>query len=150
MRKAPPGGAEGCVLVVDDEPSILDLTSELLEAEGYEVMAAADGESALALLDKVRPDVLILDIFLPGLDGFEICQNIQKDDRLRGMSVIFISGGSREDLLDPVLRAGGLDYLTKPLEREPLIAVVREAVSRSRGGAQEPRADMNAGAERSS
>lgn len=118
------------ILVVDDEESILQFVSYNLRKEGYEVMVAPDGDTALELASKNPFDLIILDIMLPGTDGYEVCR------RLRAMGdtpVLFLS--ARDTELDKVvgLELGGDDYLAKPFGVRELVARVKALLRRSAG-----------------
>lgn len=120
------------ILVVDDEASILQFVSYNLRKEGYEVTTAPDGDSALALAERTGFDLIVLDIMLPGTDGYEVCR------RLRAMGdtpVLFLS--ARDTELDKVvgLELGGDDYLAKPFGVRELIARVKALLRRSGGRA---------------
>ncbi|MCK8114713.1 response regulator transcription factor [Anaerosoma tenue] len=122
------------ILVVDDEESILQFVSYNLRKEGYEVTVAADGDTALALAAENPFDLIVLDIMLPGTDGYEVCR------RLRASSdtpVLFLS--ARDTELDKVvgLELGGDDYLAKPFGVRELIARVKALLRRSAGRAKE-------------
>lgn len=122
------------ILVVDDEESILQFVSYNLRKEGYEVTVAADGDTALALAAENPFDLIVLDIMLPGTDGYEVCR------RLRAMSdtpVLFLS--ARDTELDKVvgLELGGDDYLAKPFGVRELVARVKALLRRSAGRATE-------------
>ena len=116
------------ILVVDDEPSLVDLVRSYLEAEGYVVFDAYDGPSALEVAAREQPDVVVLDIMMPGLDGFEVCR------RLRHFSnayVLMLTSKSEE--VDKLigLSVGADDYLTKPFSPRELVARVKAMVRRT-------------------
>lgn len=115
------------VLIVDDEPQILKTLSTNLRARGYDVLSASDGESALSVAAREHPDVVILDLGLPGMDGVEVI------DGLRGWSEVpIIVLSAREQETDKVLAldAGADDYITKPFGMDELLARLRAAVRR--------------------
>ena len=116
------------ILVVDDEESILQFVSYNLQKEGYEVTCAKDGDEALALTEKNNFDLIILDIMLPGTDGYEICRNIRATS---DVPVLFLS--ARDTELDKVvgLELGGDDYLAKPFGIRELQARVRALLRRA-------------------
>ena len=121
------------LLVVDDEDAILEFVSYNLRKEGYDVVTAKDGDAALALTDASRFDLVILDIMLPGTDGFEVCRRLRaKSD----MPVLFLS--ARDTELDKVvgLELGGDDYLAKPFGIRELQARVKALLRRSAGGSK--------------
>src|SRR3954454_19094005 len=113
------------ILVVDDESESRTLLAAVLTAEGYEVRAADAGELALASIAVKRPDLILLDIRMPGMDGFEVCRRLQEGVDTRDIPVIFLSGsaGLRERVEG--FRLGAVDYVTKPFQREELLARVR-------------------------
>ena len=113
------------VLLVDDMPANLDVLCSLLETAGYDLALAADGELALTLAQRLRPDLILLDIMMPDMDGFEVCRRLQADRSLCDTPVIFITAlGSTEDVVTG-LRLGGVDYITKPFRDEEVLARVQ-------------------------
>ncbi len=116
------------ILVVDDDPPSVKMISFLLREEGYEVVSADNGESALELIDREAPDLVILDVMMPHLDGFEVCRRIrQKQD----VPVIFLS--AKGETVDKVagLELGADDYLAKPFEPAELLARVKAVTRRA-------------------
>jgi DNA-binding response OmpR family regulator len=124
------------ILVVDDEPRIADLARDYLEHAGFAVRLAADGDAALAAVRRDRPDLVVLDLGLPGLDGLDVTRAIRRDSNL---PVIMLT--ARDDELDKLLglELGADDYLTKPFSPRELVARVR-AVLRRVAAASEPAA----------
>ncbi|KPL20666.1 MAG: transcriptional regulator [Anaerolineae bacterium SM23_84] len=122
------------ILVVDDDPPSVKMISFLLREEGYEVVSADNGESALELVDREAPDLVILDVMMPHLDGFEVCRRIrQKQD----VPVIFLS--AKGETVDKVagLELGADDYLAKPFEPSELLARVKAVTRRAAAAAGE-------------
>lgn len=113
------------IMVVDDSPENLSLLSRILQAQGFKIRAAPSGRVALAAVKNQRPHLIILDICMPEMDGFEVCQRIKSDPSVRDIPILFISG--KHDLSDKIkaFSMGGLDYLTKPFEAEEVIARVK-------------------------
>ncbi|MEJ2622016.1 MAG: response regulator [Candidatus Thiodiazotropha sp.] len=113
------------ILVVDDNTANLQLLMTLLTAHGYTVFPASDGELALEFIQSTLPDLILLDIKLPGVDGFEVCRQLQADIRTRTIPIVFLS--ALEDEHDKVtgFQAGGVDYITKPFQPEEMLARVR-------------------------
>lgn len=110
------------VLVVDDAPSTLGLLRQALEAEGYTVLLATDGEAALASLAEGTPDAVLLDAMLPGLSGFETCRRLKADPGLAQIPVVFMTGLSDTAHVLEGFDAGGVDYVTKPLRTREVLA----------------------------
>ena len=108
------------ILVVDDSPANLQLLVKLLQLEGYKVRPARSGAAAFTLLRDVRPDLILLDINMPEMDGYEVCRRLKQDERLRDIPVIFLS--ALHDTFDKVkaFQAGGVDYITKPFQMEEM------------------------------
>jgi len=119
---------EARLLVVDDEPSIRELLTASLRFAGFEVFPAADGAEALKLAEQHRPDLVVLDVMLPDLDGFTVTRKLR--ERGRDMPVLFLT--ARDETSDKVtgLTVGGDDYVTKPFSLEEVIARVRSLVRR--------------------
>ncbi|MGI4895632.1 MAG: response regulator transcription factor [Janthinobacterium lividum] len=122
---------EARLLVVDDEPSIRELLATSLRFAGFEVASAADGAEALKLAEEMRPDLVVLDVMLPDLDGFTVTRKLR--ERGRPVPVLFLT--ARDDTADKIagLTVGGDDYVTKPFSLEEVVARIR-AVLRRTGG----------------
>jgi two-component system OmpR family response regulator len=120
------------VLVVDDEPNITDLVATALRYQGFEVATASGGRDALSAVTTFRPDLVVLDVMLPDLDGFAIHQRLT--DERRQVPVLFLT--ARDSTEDKVrgLTMGADDYVTKPFSLEELVARVRAVLRRTRGG----------------
>ncbi|MBI5847891.1 MAG: response regulator [Nitrospirae bacterium] len=119
------------VLVVDDEPDILELVSYNLKKEGFEVSSASDGEEALASIKKNHFDCLILDLMLPGIQGMELCRIIRNNPKTRHIPVIMLTAKSEE--VDRIigLETGADDYMTKPFSPRELAARIRAVLRRA-------------------
>lgn len=118
----------GRILVAEDSLVVRAVVCDQLEEEGYEVVQAVDGESALALCAKVRPDAILLDIEMPGLDGHQVLARLKADGELSDIPVVFLTGRTGTDDMVAGLRAGAHDYLKKPFEPAELIARIGGAV----------------------
>ena len=125
------------ILVVDDEPPILDLIASYLRADGFSVHTAQDGPSALAQARAVRPDLIVLDVMLPGLDGMEVCRRIQQE-----FDVYILMLTARAEEIDKIvgLSVGADDYLTKPFRPRELVMRVKAILRRSRALGPRPAA----------
>ncbi len=118
----------GTILVVDDERNIVQLARIYLEKEGFQVESAATGREALAKVQSTRPDLIVLDLMLPELDGWEVCRRLRKDSNL---PIIMVT--ARDDDVDKIvgLELGADDYLTKPFNPRELIARVKALLRRA-------------------
>jgi phosphoserine phosphatase RsbU/P len=118
------------ILVVDDSPVNLRLVVRTLEGRGYRILAAKNGRSALEIARRVRPDLILLDVMMPEMDGFEVCRALKSDPATRDSIVVFLS--ALGEVTDKVtgLELGASDYITKPLQAEEVIARVANHVAR--------------------
>jgi two-component system alkaline phosphatase synthesis response regulator PhoP len=124
--------AKETILIVEDEEDILELIRYNLAKEGYGVMGATSGEEGLRRVRERRPDLILLDLMLPGLDGLEVCRRLQQDVRSRGVPVIMLTAKGEEPDIVAGLELGADDYVTKPFSPRILLARIR-AVLRRRG-----------------
>lgn len=122
------------VLVVDDEPSIRETASYILECEGYRVVRAANGEEALTVARRERPLAILLDISMPRKDGLQVCREIRADPALAGIHVILLTArGQKRDEAEG-LAAGADAYLTKPFDDEEILRRLAEVYGRTETG----------------
>lgn len=120
--------SSGTVLAVDDDPGALEALASALGDLGYDVWQAVDGETALMLARDHQPDVILLDVQMPGLDGFEVCRRLKEESDTRLIPIVFLTGyGSRQARLEG-LEAGGTDFLDKPCDLVELEVRVRNLV----------------------
>ncbi|MBB6251895.1 response regulator transcription factor [Nitrospirillum iridis] len=131
MPESAPGRRD-TVLVVDDTPETLGFLTDALDQAGLTVLVATDGESALALLEQVTPDLVLMDAVMPGLDGFETCRRLKRDKALAHLPVIFMTGLSETEHVVRGLQAGGVDYVTKPIVVDELMARIRVHLANAR------------------
>lgn len=113
------------ILIVDDTPANLDLLARTLEPRGYRILAAPNAEVALSIAAKVLPDLVLLDVLLPDMSGFEICRRLQAKDATRHIPVLFISARSETTSLVEGFQAGGLDYIAKPIDPDEVVMRVQ-------------------------
>ncbi|HZE04826.1 MAG TPA: response regulator transcription factor [Solirubrobacteraceae bacterium] len=121
--------ARGSVMVVDDEPTIAEVVSRYLERAGYRTRVAGDGAQALALIGSQRPDLVVLDIMLPGIDGLEVMRRLRQGNR-EPMAVILLTAKSEETDRIVGLRLGADDYVVKPFSPRELVARVDAVLRR--------------------
>ena len=113
------------ILIVDDEPNIVVPLEFLMRREGYEVATAADGEAALRAVAEQTPDLVILDVMLPRMSGFEVCRSLRADPRLSALRILMLSAKGREAEIEKGLGLGADAYVTKPFSTRELVARVR-------------------------
>ena len=120
----PANGVPTRILVVDDEPQNLELMEAILQDAGYKVFQAAGGEEALAVAHEKRPDLIILDLMMPGLSGFEVCARVKMDPQTGGIPVLFVTALNQIADKERALAVGGDDFVTKPVQYAELLARV--------------------------
>jgi sigma-B regulation protein RsbU (phosphoserine phosphatase) len=123
-------GPPSTILAVDDNPVNLQLIVRTLQGSGHRILAARSGRAALDIVDRMRPDLLLLDVTMPEMDGFEVCRTVKAKAGGRDIAVIFLS--ARSDVSDKVsgLNLGAVDYLTKPIQAEEVLARVGNHLTR--------------------
>lgn len=131
-RVEPRAARRDTVLVVDDTPEALGLLTDMLDGAGYTVLIATDGDSALHLVDQITPDLVLMDAIMPGLDGFETCRRLKQSAALAHLPVIFMTGLAETEHVVEGLAAGGVDYVTKPIVVEQLLARMRVHLNNAR------------------
>lgn len=119
-------------LVVDDSPETLRLLTDALDGAGMTVMVALDGASAMRIVDQITPDIVLLDAVMPGIDGFETCRRLKRDAGLANVPVIFMTGLAETEHIVRGLDAGGVDYVTKPIVIEEMLARIRVHLGNAR------------------
>jgi two-component system alkaline phosphatase synthesis response regulator PhoP len=122
------------VLVVDDERDILELVKYNLDKEGYQVTVVASGEDALLATRNRMPDIIVLDLMLPGVDGLEVCRRLKADPKTRGIPVVMLTAKGDEADVVTGLELGAADYVTKPFSPRVLTARIRAVLRRGDGG----------------
>ena len=114
------------ILLVDDEPQLVYLVASRLKASGYEVLTAGDGQTALEMAKKERPDLVVLDLMLPRMDGFKVCGLLKKDSRYASIPIILFSAKAQESDREMGMEAGADAYITKPFDPELLLGKIQE------------------------
>jgi len=112
------------ILVVDDTPANLEALGQMLRGQGYKIRVAPNGDQALAALARVIPDLVLLDIDMPGIDGYEVCSRMKRDPIFANIPVIFLSARTELDDKVKAFNVGGVDYVTKPFQFEEVKARV--------------------------
>ncbi len=119
-----PETSRGVILIVDDIPTNLRIVADTLNTKNLRVSIATSGEQALGIVEKIEPDVILMDVVMPGIDGFETCRRLQMNETTRAIPVIFMTA---LDDMDNVMRGfdvGGVDYIYKPVRLKELLARV--------------------------
>ena len=112
------------ILVVDDHPTNLKLVADLLELEGYEILRSKDAEEARELITHILPDLILMDVVMPGLNGFQATRGISRDPDTKSIPIIMCTSKSQETDRIWGLRQGARDYVVKPIDREALLAKI--------------------------
>lgn len=126
------------ILIADDEPEILELAKFHLSREGYQVSYVDAGDKVLSALDRVQPDLLILDLMLPHIDGLEICRHLRADKKWKSLPVIMLTAKSEDSDIILGLEMGADDYITKPFSPKVLVARVRAQFRKTKKKEEEP------------
>lgn len=121
------------VLVVDDEPTARTMLRLILIRAGFEVLEAQDGSEALAEVERQMPDAMILDIMMPGIDGFEVCRILRNEERTVNLPIIMLSARADAESVSRGLQLGATKYLTKPVMPDELTRHVREVLQIENG-----------------
>jgi DNA-binding response OmpR family regulator len=121
---------QSTIVLIEDEPAIQEIVEYNLRREGYRVHCCADGEKGLRSVRELLPDLVVLDLMLPGLDGIEVCRKLRKDPATRGMPVLMLTAKSEESDVVLGLGVGADDYVSKPFSPRELIARVKALLRR--------------------
>ncbi len=118
------------ILVVEDEESLLKLESILLSLRGYEVAGVTDGTEALEEIARNRPDLIVLDIMLPGMDGFEVCRRIRENPETRDIPIVMLTAKKSTQDYAKGMECGANAYITKPFKSSKVMDVIEELLKR--------------------
>jgi CheY-like chemotaxis protein len=129
-RGAPPR----TILIVDDDETTVDVLSVRLSRQGFTTLIAENGQQALSLAHSDKPDLILLDLRLPDIDGFELCQRLVDDDETSEIPVIIVSGLERPDIIRRSRAAGCHYFVRKPYDPNALLTLIQEAIDESRDG----------------
>jgi DNA-binding NarL/FixJ family response regulator len=124
--------AADIVMVVDDSPDQLSMITDALEESGMTVLVAVEGAQALSMLNRITPDVILMDAVMPGLDGFETCRKIKQTKSVSHIPIIFMTGLTESEHIVKGFDAGGVDYVTKPITPDELLARIRVHLANAR------------------
>jgi two-component system alkaline phosphatase synthesis response regulator PhoP len=119
------------VMIVDDEPHMVELEKAVLEAEGFKTITANNGQEALRILEKAKPDLVLLDMMMPGMSGREVCEKIRKNSKTKSLKVMFVTVARFSEIGKENLKnLDVLDYVTKPFDNSDLITRVKKALGK--------------------
>ena len=117
------------ILVVDDEPSLRELLKAILENEGYEIITANDGKEALKQLEKESPDLILMDMMMPGMSGREVCEKIRANPKTNKQKIVFLTVVKFSEMgLETLKGMSVLDYITKPFDNTDLVKRIKKIV----------------------
>jgi two-component system alkaline phosphatase synthesis response regulator PhoP len=117
------------IMVVDDEENLVELVKAILEVEGYDILTASNGNECLEKLKTVNPDLILLDMMMPGMSGRETCERIRKDPKTKGLKVAFLTVAKFSEVGKDILKKlNAVDYITKPFDNKDLVRRVKKAV----------------------
>ena len=125
------------ILIVDDEVDILDLLEYNLKKEGYEVLRSTNGEDALKVVERIKPDMVILDIMMPKMDGIETCRRMRQLPGAEQIAIVFLTARSEEYSELAGFNVGADDYITKPIKPRALMSRIKAILRRNTGGGEE-------------
>ncbi len=112
------------ILIVDDVPKNIQMAMNILKNEGYEMLFSQSGEAAFSIIKENNIDLILLDIMMPDLNGFEVCEILKKDDNTKDIPIVFLSGKDSTEDMEHAYEVGGLDYILKPFINIELITKV--------------------------
>lgn len=126
------GESKGRVLAVEDDPITLKIISAMLQNAGYHSHSAVDGRKCLEMVHSVCPDVILMDIVMPAMDGVEVCRQLKQDQELAQIPIIFVTASTDDQTLQAAFDAGGSDFVRKPISRVELLARVQSVLAQRR------------------
>lgn len=122
------------ILVVDDNEKNVELLEAILLAAGFEVLKAYDGKQAIEMSGKERPGLVLLDIMMPQLDGFQVCQILRKDSQNAGLPIIMVTAKDKESDIVQSLEKGADDYVVKPIDKKELLGKIEDMLAKASKG----------------
>lgn len=121
------------ILIVDDEPNLVLALELLMKREGYEIHTAEDGEKAIAAAENLRPDVILLDVMMPKVDGYEVCQRLRAQPALKDVAIVMLTAKGREVEREKGMALGADLYITKPFSTREVVRKVKEVLAAKSG-----------------
>ncbi|MFA5157172.1 MAG: response regulator [Candidatus Omnitrophota bacterium] len=120
------------ILVIDDNEKNVELLEAILQAAGFEVLKAYNGKQAIEMIGKERPDLLLLDIMMPELDGFQVCELLRKDPQNSGLPVVMVTAKDKESDIVQSLERGADDYIVKPIDKKELLGKIEDMLAKAK------------------
>jgi CheY-like chemotaxis protein len=130
----PTTGQQKTILIIDDQPFFINMQQTVLQKQGYRVLSASGGPEGLAQAKQHKPDVILLDIEMPGMDGFTVCEKLKQDETLKGIPVIILTGTQDHKLNERAFRAGAIITILKSVAGERLLNMLRLALDKGKPG----------------
>jgi DNA-binding response OmpR family regulator len=130
------------ILVIDDDSDTLTLIGLTLQRRGFEVIKAQSGQQAIGLLSHDLPDLVVLDVMMPHMDGYEVCREIKADPRTANLPIVMLTAKAQTSSQLEGFRAGAIDYITKPVHPQDLVARIQAVLDSTRPAAAEPAAQL--------
>ena len=124
--------AETTILIVDDNPIDIKMEQIILEKDGYRTAIAMDGAECIEMMGKTRPDLILIDISMPGMSGIEVCRILKSDEVNGDIPVIFVTANTDSEILKEAFESGGRDYVRKPVNRTEMLARINSALIEKR------------------
>lgn len=116
------------ILIIDDSPNNLELAGSILESVGYDVVPSSSGAEALQILAHIKPDLILIDIMMPEMDGIEVCKKIKQIENIKDIPIIFLTALSETENIIKAFTTGGVDYITKPFFKEEFLARIKNHI----------------------
>jgi len=119
------------IMIVDDELHMVELEKAILEAEGFKTITAMNGDEALKLLEKNKPDMVLLDMMMPGMSGREVCEKIRKNPKTKSLKIIFVTVARFSEIGKDLLKNMNVsDYITKPFDNDDFVNRIKKAIGK--------------------
>ena len=115
------------ILIVDDDPQVVMMTKSRLEANGYEVLTATNGTETIRMTQESKPDLILMDVIMPAMDGSEVCMKLKADEGTRDIPILMLTAYARKDLEMKCLQAGAKAVILKPFNPTELLALIKKA-----------------------
>ncbi|MBU0502271.1 MAG: response regulator [bacterium] len=116
------------ILIIDDEPDMVEMISMRLKAFNYETISAGNGEEGIKIANQQKPDLILLDLMMPVMDGYETCKQLKEDDKTKKIPIIILTAVGKADSVSRSMEIGAVDYISKPFEPKTLMEKIRKVL----------------------